>query len=133
MKKEGFLFTFLCLIFLSGCQSAQYVYPTETAVPTETTVLSAPPPIESRSKKYPPGQYLVGVDIPAGEYKLICEDNDYPGYYCVSKTALAKVGEIIANNNFHNMAYVEIEMGNISNYPIVTRRILSSSKRSLFY
>lgn len=111
MKKELLLFAFLGFILLSGCQPTQYVHSTETAVPAETATFSSPLPTESQAKKYPPGQYLVGVDIPAGEYKLICEDQDHSCYYCVSKTALAKTGEIIAKDFFYNMAYVTIEDG----------------------
>lgn len=111
MKKWLLFFAFLNLILLSGCQAMQSASFAKNPTPIETTAPSSPTPEETRSEKYPPGQYLVGIDIPAGEYKLICEEEDWPGYYCVSTTALAKTGEIIANDIFYNMSYVFVEEG----------------------
>lgn len=55
---------------------------------------------------YADGQYLIGTDLPAGEYKLICDNAEY-GYYCVSTDSL--MNDIIANLNFQNSAYVTVQ------------------------
>ena len=54
------------------------------------------------------GQYLVGEDIPAGEYKLSSTDS-YGGYYCISSDPNGR--DIIANNGFDNSNYVTISDG----------------------
>lgn len=55
---------------------------------------------------YAEGQYLVGFDLQAGEYKLICDD-DTQGYYCVSTDSL--MDDIVANLKFSNSAYVTVQ------------------------
>lgn len=50
----------------------------------------------------------VGVDIPAGEYKVVCETNKM-GYYCIY--ADTRHDEIINNDNFENSTYVEVKDG----------------------
>lgn len=54
------------------------------------------------------GQYLVGVDVPAGEYKLTCT-SDYSAYYALTSDANSK--NIISNDNFNNERYVYISNG----------------------
>ncbi|MGN0488077.1 MAG: zinc ribbon domain-containing protein [Ruminococcus sp.] len=54
------------------------------------------------------GQYLVGVDVPAGEYKLTCT-SDYSAYYAL--TSDTNSDNIISNDNFDNSRYVYISNG----------------------
>lgn len=99
----------LCLLLLiSGCGQSEMMAP----APAETKDADASEAAATvENKKYPPGQYLVGTDIPAGVYKLLCEEPETRGYYCVSSGALARAEEIIGNDNFYNMSYVSVEDG----------------------
>lgn len=54
------------------------------------------------------GQYLVGVDVPAGEYKLT-STSDYGAYYAL--TSDGNSDNIISNDNFDNSRYVYISNG----------------------
>ena len=51
----------------------------------------------------------VGVDITAGEYKLIA--TDYSAYMAVCKGATGSLYSIIANDNFENSRYVTVRNG----------------------
>lgn len=56
-----------------------------------------------------PGVMLkVGVDIPAGEYKIIAT-NGSKGYYCIYSDS--RHSNIVSNNNFENSAYVSVQDG----------------------
>lgn len=55
------------------------------------------------------GQYLVGVDFPAGEYKLENNDEDKSAYYAITGDANGK--DIIANDNFKGGSYVSVSDG----------------------
>lgn len=55
------------------------------------------------------GQYLAGVDFPAGEYKLENNDEDKSAYYAVTSDANGK--DIIANDNFKGGSYVSVSDG----------------------
>lgn len=50
----------------------------------------------------------VGVDLEAGEYKLLCE-SDQSGYYCIYNDS--RQSDIISNDNFENSSYVSVEDG----------------------
>ena len=63
----------------------------------------------------------VGIDIPAGEYKLLCE-SDISGYYCIYPDS--RHDDILNNNNFENSAYVEVKEGQ---YLILSRCYISNS------
>lgn len=54
------------------------------------------------------GHYLVGEDLPAGEYKLTCTDSA-KGYYAVCSDDLSD--DIIANDNFKGDCYVSVSDG----------------------
>ena len=53
------------------------------------------------------GMYRVGIDIPAGEYKLTADDD---GYYCVYKNSVPPF-DIVANNFFDGSSYVTVKDG----------------------
>ena len=55
------------------------------------------------------GQYLVGVDFPAGEYKLENNDEDKSAYYAITSDANGR--DIIANDNFKGGSYVSVSDG----------------------
>jgi len=52
--------------------------------------------------------YKVGVNLKAGEYKLISTSN-VSGYYCVFDSSRQE--EIVLNGNFENQAYVTVKNG----------------------
>ena len=53
------------------------------------------------------GMYRVGIDIPAGEYKLTAEDD---GYWCIYKNSELPL-DIINNDLFEKSAYVTVKEG----------------------
>lgn len=61
----------------------------------------------SNSHRYGPSKYKVGVDMPVGEYKLICSDRR--AYYCISSDANGQ--RIIQNDNFYCQAYIDVHYG----------------------
>ncbi len=60
--------------------------------------------------KYISGMYKVGVDIPAGEYKVISDSDSY-GYFERNSNSEHSLYRIIANDNFENNKYVTINEG----------------------
>jgi hypothetical protein len=53
--------------------------------------------------------YRVGIDIPAGEYKLI-SDEEYSAYVCVyGSSSVSK--DIVTNDNFENSKYITVKDG----------------------
>lgn len=68
----------------------------------------APVPQLGADGCYGEGQYLVGRDIPAGEYNATATSK-YGGYYGVTSDANGR--DIIANDNFDNNAYVTVSEG----------------------
>lgn len=55
------------------------------------------------------GFYVIGTDIPAGEYKLTATNPDYSGYYCIYNNA--RRDNIVNNESFSNSQYVHLEDG----------------------
>lgn len=53
------------------------------------------------------GMYRVGIDIPAGEYKLTSTDG---GYYCIYKNSVPPF-DIISNDLFDGSSYVTVKNG----------------------
>ena len=53
------------------------------------------------------GMFRVGIDIPAGEYKVIADADK--GYYCIYPSS--RHGDIIANDNFTGQSYVTVKEG----------------------
>ena len=66
------------------------------------------PPINSSNGYYADGFYIVGVHIPAGEYKLETT-SDYNGYYCLYNDLRRE--DIDSNDNFENSRYISIMEG----------------------
>ncbi|WP_394860808.1 hypothetical protein [Mediterraneibacter gnavus] len=52
--------------------------------------------------------YLVGKDIPAGEYKVSAANG---GYYEVTANSTGDLGTIIANDNFEGEVYLTVQDG----------------------
>ena len=63
--------------------------------------------------KYPSGMYKVGVDIPAGEYKVAPEENSTLGYgyYDITRSSRHSLDDIVANDNFEDSRYITIQNG----------------------
>ena len=72
--------------------------------------LDKAPKVDISSGVVPEGMYRVGVDIPAGEYKLR-NNAEYDGYYEVRSSSLASEGfdSIITNENFSGDVYVTVQ------------------------
>lgn len=66
------------------------------------------PVFEARDGKVPDGRYKVGVDIPAGEYKIEPRGS---GYYEVSSSAGGGFDGIVTNENFDTDRYLAIQDG----------------------
>lgn len=56
------------------------------------------------------GMYRVGIDIPAGEYKLT-QTSNLAAYVCVYE-GCSKNRDIITNDNFENQKYITVKDGN---------------------
>ena len=65
-------------------------------------------PYNPSNGQYDEGQYKVGYDIPAGEYKVTHKDG-FRGYYAITSTP--GDNDIIANDNFNGDCYVNITDG----------------------
>lgn len=57
-----------------------------------------------------PGMYIVGKDIPAGLYKLVSA-SESSAYWERCENASGSLDSIIANDNFENFTYVEVNAG----------------------
>lgn len=81
--------------------------------------LDKAPAVDISSGIVPEGMYRVGVDIPAGEYKLH-NTSEYEGYYEVRSSSIAEEGfdSILTNDNFSGDVYVTVEDGQ---YLVVNR------------
>ena len=96
---KRWIFALFTMLLLLGAGCAHH----PPAVPPTTS-----PSPSSAPKEYPAGQYVVGMDLSAGDYKLTCT-SDVGGYYCISSDSLGK--EILANDYFENQAYIQVEDG----------------------
>lgn len=65
--------------------------------------------IEFDSNNLTAGMYRVGIDIPAGEYKLT-QASDFSAYVCVYDN-FSKSRDIITNDNFKNQKYISVKDG----------------------
>lgn len=71
------------------------------------------PAYEAEDGYYPEGKYLVGKDIPAGEYNISVTDNndlDY-GYVEIASDASGSVDSIISSENIETNVYRTVEDG----------------------
>ena len=67
--------------------------------------------VEFDSNNLTAGMYRVGIDIPAGEYKLT-QASDFSAYVCVYDN-FSKSRDIIINDNFNNQKYITVKDGQI--------------------
>ena len=84
-------------------QDGQYFQFDGTAVPVSEAAAFA-----LVNGTYPDGMYLVGKDIPAGEYKVSAANG---GYYEVTANSTGDLGTIIANDNFEGEVYLTVQDG----------------------
>lgn len=70
------------------------------------------PLYDASSGVYEPGEYKVGIEIPAGEYRVRAF-SDTSGYYAIEVPQYDGDREILSNDNFSNAAYVSIKNGQI--------------------
>jgi len=78
------------------------------AVPADKAEKSGP-----ADGKYSSGMYKVGVDIPAGEYKVIPEEKSTLGYgyYEITESSRHTLDDIVANDNFKDPLYITVQNG----------------------
>ncbi len=69
-------------------------------------------PISFDPSSLGPGEYIIGTDIPAGEYKLTADETGM-AYWQRSKNARGTLDGIIANENFDNQNYVTVQAGEL--------------------
>jgi hypothetical protein len=67
------------------------------------------PKIDTSTGTLPSGKYKVGIDIPAGEYKIAPGEGS--GYLQVASTASDRIDSIVSNDNFTSQKYVTISNG----------------------
>lgn len=66
------------------------------------------PKVDTSTGILPDGKYKVGVDFPAGEYKLTPIGS---GYYGVSTTASESLDVLVSNDNFDTERYLTVQDG----------------------
>ncbi|MGV7078495.1 hypothetical protein ACWA5Z_06775 [Testudinibacter sp. P80/BLE/0925] len=66
---------------------------------------------QEKGKVYQEGTYKVGVDIPAGEYKVIATDKDQTGILFVSNSPNRDVSSVVSHEVFKNSTYVYVKDG----------------------
>lgn len=96
---------FLNFTYVTVSDGQYFGFDDAYAVPAEEA-----PPYEPADGKYIPGMYKAGVDIPAGEHKLIFE-SDYAAYYEHSLDSTHTPESIIASDNFSDDIYVTVNDG----------------------
>lgn len=77
-----------------------------TAAPTSAPELTSDP-----EAVYGPGMYLVGKDIPAGEYFVVSNTGTLDGYFEITEDATGDIGSIITNGTVGLNGYVTVENG----------------------
>lgn len=66
------------------------------------------PKVDASSGMLPAGKYKVGVDLPAGEYKLTPSGS---GYYGLSTSASESMDVLVSNDNFDTDIYLTVQDG----------------------
>ncbi|MBO4563708.1 MAG: hypothetical protein J5772_08900 [Clostridia bacterium] len=56
------------------------------------------------------GMYKIGRDLPAGEYKVVC-NSGFSAYVEVSKDSRHRMSSIVSNDNFTNTKYITVKKG----------------------
>ena len=67
------------------------------------------PKVEPKEGMLPQGMYLVGKDLPGGEYKVIAKRDG--SYVEVSASSRHTLGDIISNNLFSGEQYITVQDG----------------------
>lgn len=70
--------------------------------------LEEAPKVDTSSGTLPDGKYKVGVDFPAGEYKVVPNGD---GYLAVSTSASESTNSIVTNDNFNTEKYITVQDG----------------------
>ena len=95
--------------FVASAES--YILAVTAADPQATNTPKAPatptPEPTPATQRWTEGQYKVGVDIQSGVYMAFATGSS--GYYCISSDANGD--DIIANDNFSNNDFLEVEDG----------------------
>lgn len=82
------------------------------STPQKNSTVGNNPPIETpNTSVYPEGEYRVGTDIPAGEYRFTPKSDARPGYYCAYSDTSKK--DIVHNDNFRGTAYYTVTNGQL--------------------
>lgn len=68
-------------------------------------------PIQPQGGKWGEGMYRIGVDIPAGEYKVVCNDERYSAYIAVLSNVSGGIRAIVTNDNFDGEKYITVKDG----------------------
>ena len=99
--------TFTDRTYISG-SDGQYLQFDGIATPLDDA-----PAYEAEDGYYPEGKYLVGKDIPAGEYNIsVTDDSDLDyGYVEISSDASGSVDAIISSENIETNVYRTVEDG----------------------
>ena len=79
----------------------------------KATPTAEAPAYQAENGYYPEGQYLVGKDIPAGEYKISVMDGNVAGYgYIeVATDSLGTIDSIVTNSNNDSDTYQSVTDG----------------------
>lgn len=79
----------------------------------KATPTAEAPAYQAENGYYPEGQYLVGKDIPAGEYKISVMDGNVAGYgYIeVATDSLGTIDSIVTNSNIDSDTYQSVTDG----------------------
>lgn len=67
-------------------------------------------PFKPSNGSYEEGMYKIGVDIPAGEYKLVATGST-PAYMEIDENSNNTLDNIISNDNFSGEIYVTVQAG----------------------
>ena len=99
---------FFSFSYVTVSEGQYFKFTDARAVPADQAERSGP--VDGR---YISGMYKVGVDIPAGEYKVLPEEDSTLGfgYVEVTKTSKHTLDDIIFNDNFEDPRYITLENG----------------------
>ena len=86
--------------------------PVPTSIPEPTEAPTPEPELTSDPEAvYGPGMYLVGKDIPAGEYFVVSNTGTLDGYFEITEDATGDLDAIITNGTVGLSGYVTVESG----------------------
>ncbi len=84
-------------------------YNDATKTATLTSKADATPTPSNSAKEYGDGQYKVGVDVPAGEYRIVQKDEKYNAFYTITTDANGK--DIVAIEGAKGALYATVKDG----------------------